>query len=172
MEPESHTDTRAAEVAAITSAPLTWSRGQEVVHPTRAGYLATVSAFKDAGYITCSDLCAVDYLTAKDHRPLPEGVASERFEIVVSLLSIERAQRIRLRVQVPESDLSIDSLFYLYPGTENMEREVFDLFGITFNNHPDMTRILMPPDWEGHPLRKDFGVGRVPVQFREAPGPR
>lgn len=172
MEPESRTSTRAAEVAAITSAPLTWSRGQEVVHPTRAGYFATVSAFKDAGYVTCSDLCAVDYLTAKDRRPLPEGIASERFEIVVSLLSIERAQRIRLRIQVPESDLSIDSLFYLYPGTENMEREVFDLFGITFNNHPDMTRILMPPDWEGHPLRKDFGVGRVPVQFREAPGPR
>jgi NADH-quinone oxidoreductase subunit C len=75
-------------------------------------------------------------------------------------------------VQIPESDPLCPTLFFVYPGTENMEREVYDLFGIVFTDHPDMTRILMPPDWEGHPLRKDFGVGRVPVQFKDAPGPR
>ena len=76
-------------------------------------------------------------------------------------------------MQVPESDPVVPSLFYLYPGTENMEREVFDMFGHRVSSgHPDMTRILMPEDWEGHPLRKDYGVGRVPVQFKEAPGPR
>ena len=72
----------------------------------------------------------------------------------------------RLRVQVPEDDPVVPSLFDLYPGTEAMEREVFDLFGIRFDGHPDLTRILMPEDWEGHPLRKDYAVGRIPVQFK------
>ena len=78
----------------------------------------------------------------------------------------------RVRVQVPGADAVVDSLFDLYPGVEAMEREAYDLFGIVFDGHPDMTRILMPEDWEGHPLRKDYGVGRVPVQFKGAPGPR
>jgi NADH-quinone oxidoreductase subunit C len=160
------------EITALKDVARGSSRGEEVLHPTCASYLATVGALKDAQYVTCTDLCAVDFLTAQEKRSLPEGIVAERFEIVVSLLSITKAHRIRLRVQLSESSPEIETLFYLYPGTENMEREVYDLFGITFTNHPDMTRILMPHEWEGHPLRKDFGVGRVPVQFRDAPGPR
>jgi len=99
-------------------------------------------------------------------------VDPERFEVVVNLLSLSARLRARVRVQVPESDPVVPTLFDLYPGTEAMEREVFDLMGIRFAGHPDLTRILMPEDWEGHPLRKDYGVGRVPVQFKEAPGPR
>ena len=92
--------------------------------------------------------------------------------MVVNLLSLSRAQRVRIRVQVPDSDAVVASLFEVYPGVEAMEREAFDLFGILFAGHPDMSRILLPEDWEGHPLRKDYGVGRVPVQFKGAPGPR
>jgi NADH-quinone oxidoreductase subunit C len=99
---------------------------------------------------------------------LPEGVVPERFEVVVNLLSLSKRERLRVRVQVSESDPSIDSLFDLYPGTEAMEREVFDMFGISFAGHPDLTRILMPEDWQGHPLRKDFAQGRIPVQFKGA----
>ena len=147
------------------------SLGQEVLHPGRHRYVELAQSLKDAGFVTCSDLCAVDYLYQLD-RALPEGVVGERFEVVVNLLSLAERRRVRLRVQVPEGDPVLPTLFYVYPGTENMEREAFDMFGIVFSGHPDMTRILMPQDWEGHPLRKDYSVGRVPVQFKQAPGPR
>jgi NADH-quinone oxidoreductase subunit C len=145
--------------------------GQEVVFVTRDTYVEAVSAYRDGGFEMCSDLCAVDYL-AFPGRSVPDGVVAERFEVVVNLLSLSQARRVRIRVQVPGSDASVPTLFELYPGTEAMEREAFDLFGIVFEGHPDMTRILMPEDWEGHPLRKDYGVGRIPVQFKGAPGPR
>ena len=143
----------------------------EVVFPDRGQYVTLVGAYRDGGFEMCADLCAVDYLAAPS-RPLPEGVGAERFEVVVNLLSLSQARRVRVRVQVPEADAVVPTLFDLYPGVEAMEREAYDLFGIVFAGHPDMTRILMPEDWEGHPLRKDYGVGRVPVQFKGAPGPR
>jgi NADH-quinone oxidoreductase subunit C len=115
-----------------------------------------------------SDLTAVDYLLVPN-RSLPAGVAAERFEVVVNLLSLTARQRIRVRVQVPEADATIPTLFDMFPGTEAMEREAFDMFGIVFTDHPDLTRILMPEDWEGYPLRKDYEVGRIPVQFKGAP---
>ncbi len=169
---EATPDSFASRVPALSGIPVSFSRGQEVLHTNRDQITAVATALRDAGFVTCSDLCATDYLSAQDPRALPEGVQPERFEVVVNLLSIEHRRRIRIRVQIPASDAVCPTLFYVYPGTENMEREVYDLFGIDFTDHPDMTRILMPPDWEGHPLRKDFGVGRVPVQFKGAPGPR
>jgi NADH-quinone oxidoreductase subunit C len=101
-------------------------------------------------------------------RELPASVTAERFEVVVNLLDITHSRRIRLRIQVPEADATIATLFDLHPGTEAMEREVFDMFGISFEGHPDPSRILMPEDWNGYPLRKDFQVGTIPVQFKGA----
>jgi NADH-quinone oxidoreductase subunit C len=130
-----------------------------------------VESFKSDDFEMCVDLCGVDYLEHLN-RALPQGVVRTRFEVVVNLLSLSKRQRIRVRVQAGDDEPEVNSLFSLYPGTEAMEREVFDLFGVLFTHHPDLTRILMPEEWEGHPLRKDYGSGRVPVQFKEAPGPR
>lgn len=145
--------------------PTGESRGQTTVFPSLGQYLTLVKQLADEGFNMCADLTAVDYLTHPG-RPLPEGVSAERFELVVNLLSLDRRERLRVRVQIAESDV-IASLFDLYPGTEAMEREVFDMFGLQFSGHPDLTRILMPEDWDGHPLRKDYEIGQIPVQFKQ-----
>jgi NADH-quinone oxidoreductase subunit C len=141
---------------------------QEVIHPSRDEYLDTVKRLADDGYTMCVDLTAVDYV-AHTGRTLPDGVTAERFEVVAVFVDIANPRRVRLRVQVPESDPTIPTLFDVHPGTEALEREVYDMFGIVFTDHPDLTRILMPEDWEGHPLRKDYDVGEIPVQFKDAP---
>ena len=152
--------------------PLTWSHGQAVLHVDAGGYLGLVEALHDDGFLVCVDLTGVDYLVHPGRTALPTSVVGRRFEVVVNLICHSRRERIRVRVQVPEADPVLPTLFGLYPGTEAMERETFDMFGIAFEGHPDLTRILMPEDWVGHPLRKDYDVGRIPVQFKAAPANR
>ena len=137
-----------------------------VLHVPRDQLIETVSGLRDEGYVSALDVTAVDYLEHPGRHDLPPEVAPERFELVVTLISHAAPGRIRLRVQVPADDPTVPTMFDLFPGTEALEREVADLYGIAFEGHPDPTRILMPPDWEGHPLRKDFAVGRIPVQFK------
>ena len=92
------------------------------------------------------DLTAVDYLKKKD----------VRFEVVYNLYSIKYRHQIRIRAQVPDDNPSISSVVPIWAGANWHERECYDMFGITFNGHPDLRRILMPEDWEGNPLRKDY----------------
>ncbi|MGA3211499.1 MAG: NADH-quinone oxidoreductase subunit C [Terriglobales bacterium] len=81
-----------------------------------------------------------------------------RFEVVYELLSMVRKERVRLKVELGGAEPQVDSLVSLWPGANYFEREVFDLFGIRFSGHPYLRRIMMPEDWEGHPLRKDYPV--------------
>ena len=147
--------------------PVQDSLGQRVLHASRDQYVSVIKALADDGYEMCIDLTGVDYLEMPN-RKIGFGIQPERFELVVNLLSLSQRQRIRVRVQVPADDVTMPTLFDIHPGTEAHERETFDMFGIVFTGHPDMTRILMPEDWDGHPLRKDYSQGSIPLQFKGA----
>jgi NADH-quinone oxidoreductase subunit C len=147
--------------------PVQDSHGQRVLHASRDQYVSVIKALADEGYEMCVDLTGVDYL-AMPQRTIGFGIQAERFEVAVNLLSLSQRKRIRVRVQVPADDCTMPTLFDIHPGTEAHERETFDMFGIVFTGHPDMTRILMPEDWDGHPLRKDYSQGSIPVQFKGA----
>jgi len=102
---------------------------------------------KEAGYNFFEDMTAVDWFPA-----------SPRFQLSYHILSHAFKERIRLRAMVDEADGTVDSITPVWPGANYYEREVFDLFGIRFTDHPDLRRILLPDDWKGHPLRKDYPV--------------
>jgi len=151
---------------------VSYSRRQKVIHPTRDRWLRTASDLLEDGWNMCVDVTSVDFLSYEGRRQVPADVATERFEVVASFVSYEKRERIRARVQVPADDATLDSLYSIYPGTDVLEREVYDLMGIEFVGHPDLSRILMPEHWEGHPLRKDFDTGAIPVQFKGSPASR
>ena len=117
------------------------------------------------------DTVVVDHLL-DGSRVSVAGIAAERFEVVVNFLSHPRNRRIRIVCEVPAADPTVPSLTPVYPGANFPERESYDLFGVVFDGHPDLTRILMPDDWHGHPLRKDDAAARVPVTFKGDPSPR
>ncbi len=99
-------------------------------------------------------------LTAWDRYPL-----EPRFEVVYHLLSLTRRERLRVKTRVPADDPTLPSAVAVFAGANWFEREVWDLFGIRFQGHPNLVRILMPDDWEGHPLRRDYPLTEEPVEF-------
>ncbi|MFY2859753.1 NADH-quinone oxidoreductase subunit C [Mycobacterium sp. THU-M104] len=94
--------------------------------------------------------------------------AGRELHAVYHLQSITHGRRVRLEVAVPDSDPHIPSLYAVYPTNDWHERETYDFFGIVFDGHPSLTRIEMPDDWQGHPQRKDYPLGGVPVQYKGA----
>jgi NADH-quinone oxidoreductase subunit C len=115
------------------------------------------TALRDACLLLRDDpACAFNYLadvTCVDWYP-----AEPRLEVIYHLLSHSRKDRIRLKVRLQGSDPVVESLTSVWPGANYFEREVFDLFGVRFSGHPYLRRLLMPEDWEGYPLRKDYPV--------------
>ena len=131
----------------------------EVIKTKPEEYKSLVESIKSDGFEMMVDLTVVDWFRKKE----------PRFEVVIQFLSTSQNSRKTVKVFVNDEGLTLSSITDLYPSANFYEREAFDMFGIVFENHPDLTRILMPDDWEGHPLRKNYGSGRIPVQFKNAP---
>lgn len=131
-------------------------RGELTIVVKREDIVRVCEFLRDDGELCfnfLSDLTAVDHLERKP-----------RFDVVYHLYSIERNHRVRIKAGVDE-DQNVPSVTSIWGNANWFEREVFDLFGIRFDAHPDLRRILLPDDWEGHPLRKDFPLTKEEVMF-------
>ncbi|MDK1019925.1 MAG: NADH-quinone oxidoreductase subunit C [Actinomycetota bacterium] len=109
----------------------------------------------EIGFDTFIDLFAVDHFTE-----------APRFEVTLNLLSMTAKERILVSTRVPYDGATVPTITDVFQGANFYEREAYDLLGVDFPGHPDLTRILMPDDWVGHPLRKDYDIGEVPVEFK------
>jgi NADH-quinone oxidoreductase subunit C len=136
--------------------------GQEWIQVPRQRIRETLLALKEQGYRSYCFMTSVDHLAT----PLIER-PPERFELVYQLRNMQSHRELRIRVFLPEESPRIASATDIYAPAAWDERETWDLFGIVFEGHPDLTRILMPDDWIGHPLRRDYPVGGEPVDFSE-----
>lgn len=127
-----------------------FDREEMTIYVTREAIREACALLRDDA--TCpfnylSDITCVDWLPSEP-----------RFEVIYHLLSISNKERVRLKVRLGADNPALDSVTSVWPGANYFEREVFDLFGIRFNGHPYLRRLLMPENWEGHPLRKDYPV--------------
>lgn len=171
-----------ADLTRLAESNLTVEDSPEVKALVEAGYGAEIVAskrFRGQDFLTVRKERIVGLLTVlRDHAALDYKLVSDifgvdllgfetepRFEVVYSLYSLKTYRRVVVKAQVSEDDLTIDTTSGVWLAAEWAEREIFDLFGITFNHHADMRRILMPDDWVGHPLRKDFPLGGEEVEF-------
>ena len=134
-------------------------RGEVTFHVRREDLLAVAKLFRDdpaLRFELCSGVSGVHY-------PADTG---RELHAAYHLLSMTHNRRIRLEVTAPDADPHIPSIVAVYPTNDWHEREAFDMFGIVFDGHPALTRILMPDDWPGHPQRKDYPLGGIPVEYK------
>jgi NADH-quinone oxidoreductase subunit C len=124
-----------------------WAFNELTLTVAREQIVAVCEALREAGYNFLSDVTCVDWFPSEP-----------RFHVIYHLLSHGRKERVRLKVLVESLDPVVETITSVWPTANYYEREIFDLFGVRFGGHPNMRRILMPEDWEGHPLRKDYPV--------------
>lgn len=131
-------------------------RGEHTLYATPEQIVEISKTLRDDhGFNQLSGITAVDYFPKK----------SPRFHVVYFFLDMQRIERVQVRVLVDELKPLVPTLSEIYPNANWYERELYDMFGIYIADHPDLRRLLMPHDWEGHPLRKDYPLGYEEVQF-------
>jgi NADH-quinone oxidoreductase subunit C len=143
---------RDTDSEAVLGTEFQHGRAVLVIAPTAVK--PVLSQLQRKGYRFLASLHGVDYYP---HEP--------RLGVLYELLDMDRVDRISVKARVPTDGAEIDSVVELFPGAEFPEREAYDMFGVVFNGHPDLRRILMPEDYEGYPQRRDFPVGGEPVLF-------
>jgi NADH-quinone oxidoreductase subunit C len=145
-------DLREAHEGSVLDTVYFRDRGTLVVEP---GAIRDVLGFvRERGYRFLSSVHGVDYLPDEP-----------RLGVHYELIDMDAVDRITVKTRVSVADPDIDSIVDMWPGADHQEREVFDMFGVIFRGHPDLRRILMPEDYEGHPQRRDFPIGGEPVMF-------
>ncbi len=124
-----------------------FDRDELTVYVPRESIIAAAKAVQAAGYNFLEDVTGVDWYPSEP-----------RFQVTYHILSHKFKQRVRLAVRLNSEDASLDSITSVWPSANFYEREIFDLFGVHFGGHPNLRRIMMPEEWQGHPLRKDYPV--------------
>jgi len=137
----------AVKALASLATDAKFDRAELTITVARENLIAACKAVQNAGYNFLEDVTAVDWYPSEP-----------RFHVVYHILSHSLKRRLRLTVRLESEDASLDSITSIWPSANFYEREVFDLFGVHFGGHPNLRRIMMPEDWQGHPLRKDYPV--------------
>jgi NADH-quinone oxidoreductase subunit C len=144
---EAHPENAAVKALSELATDAKFDRAELTITVARENIIAAAKAVQQAGYNFLEDVTAVDWYPSEP-----------RFQIVYHILSLSLKERVRLVVRLDSEAASLDSITSVWPSANFYEREIFDLFGVNFGGHPNLKRIMMPEDWNGHPLRKDYPV--------------
>ena len=144
---EAQAENAAVKALSSLATDAKFDRNELTITVARENVIAACEALKQASYNFLEDVTAVDWYPSEP-----------RFQITYSVLSMSLKERLRLIVRLDGDDAALDSITAVWPAANFYEREIFDLFGVHFGGHPNLRRIMMPEDWKGHPLRKDYPV--------------
>jgi len=134
-------------------------KGMVSVTVPKAAIVEAVALAKDGGFRLIADVFGIDYLTYPGHQ-------GKRFSVAYNLRNLDGTERLFVRVDLDDGE-TLPTITHLFKAANFMEREVYDMFGVTFEGHPDLRRLLLPEDFDGHPHRKDFPLGETPTLFNE-----
>ncbi len=157
--PEGKLVERVAETLQTLEGQQAEFKGMVSVTVAKKQLVEAVRVAKDAGFEMLSDIFGIDYLDFPGHQ-------GQRFTVAYNLYSVSHNERLFIRVNLDDAE-ALPTVTHLWKGANFMEREVYDMFGVPFEGHPDLRKLITPEDLDGHPHRKDFPIGETPTLFGE-----